>query len=183
MAEDAVWTKDEVVTEATRLRDLFRKMFTDRGSFNAVSYLYASRHPETGVYGKGLILVPSIGSFNQRERDVYANMLRVLGRKVSASGIIFASESWGVDPEYLNTLGSEEAILADYRKYNDLEEHPHRVEHLHMTLEHHRLTGTLAWFARITRDAAGKPSLGEWDEQVWTGRREGRFVNVLPPLN
>ena len=59
MAEDAVWTKDEVVTEATRLRDLFRKMFTDRGSFNAVSYLYASRHPETGVYGKGLILVPS----------------------------------------------------------------------------------------------------------------------------
>jgi len=50
MAEDAVWTKDEVVTEATRLRDLFRKMFTDRGSFNAVSYLYASRHPETGVH-------------------------------------------------------------------------------------------------------------------------------------
>jgi hypothetical protein len=169
MAEDAVWTKDEVVTEATRLRDLFRKMFTNKGSLNAVSYLYASRHPETGVYGKGLVLVPAIGSFNQRERDVYANMLRVLGRKVSASGIIFASESWGVDPEYLNTLGSEE--------------HPHRVEHLYMTLEHHRLTGTLAWFARITRDATGKPSLGEWDEQVWTGRCEGRFVNVLPPLN
>jgi hypothetical protein len=102
----------------------------------------------------------------------------------SAMGVIFASEIWSVDPDYITSIGFEAAQKEMNEWKGGLDKHPHRIEGIWMTLEHHRLTGSITWFARITRDDQGKPTLGEWKEERWPQREgKGRFLHMLPPVN
>lgn len=174
------WTKDEVLEEAKRVRDFLRDRFVKHGEVHAESWLYATRNPETGEIGKSLIIMPNLGEFGPQKRDVFSAMIHKVGEMVAAQGVIFASEIWALDPSYLRTLDPDKAH-AEVKKWTGrLEQHPNRVEQVFMNLEHHEIAGTMAWLATITRDAAGKPTLGEWDEQLWQ-HGTGRFINMLPP--
>lgn len=176
-----MWSKEEVIEESVIVRTSLREKFMEEGELRALTYLFATRNPETKEDGKGIVLVPSLGGFGPDERDVYAYQLRYVARECGATGIIFASEVWMVDPSYQAGLSKEEA-RQEMRKYKSLEDHPKRVEGIWVSLEHHRLSGHLTWFAPITRDPEGKPSLQDWSEQIWS-EGEGRFFGMLPPVN
>ena len=170
------WTKDEVLEEAGTIRDSVRQTFDKHGGLSQMAWLFATRNPETGEDAKGLVLVPSTG------RQGYPDLIRHAGEQSRAVGVVFAVELWAIDPEYQAQIGYE-ASLKEAREWaGKIAKHPHRIECVHVSVEHHRLMNHMTWTARIARDAEGKPSLGEWDEQTWEGS-EGRFTHLLPPVN
>lgn len=182
---DAMWSTEEVLEKAAQVRAMVRHQFEQFGGVVPTTWLYGTRNPKTGAEGadgKGLVIVPNLSAFGRKERDIYADIVRKAAEESKAMGGVSAIEMWFIDPDYLKTLGAEredEEIAAWVGRMKD---HPHRIERVVVNLEHHRLVGQITWFARITRDTSGSPTLGEWEEHHMTSG-SGRLLNMLPPVN
>ena len=184
---DALWTTEEVLEKAAEVREMVRGQFEQFGSIVPTTWLYGTRHPKTGVEGdegKGLVVVPSVGRFGRKERDMYADIIRKAAEDSKAMGVVSAMEMWFIDPDYLHTLGEERANEESVSWIGRIKDHPHRIERVVVSLEHHRLVGQITWFALITRDPdpAAHPSLGDWQEEHMVSGT-GRFVNILRAVN
>jgi hypothetical protein len=182
---DALWTTEEVLEKAAEVRAMVRDQFEQFGAVVPTTWLYGTRHPKTGVEGdggKGLVVVPSVGRFGRKERDMYADIIRKSAVDSKAMGVVTAIEMLFIDPDYLHTLGEERANEEQTSWIGRIKDHPHRIERVVVSLEHHRLVGQITWYALITRDSVGQPSLGDWQEEHMVGGT-GRFVNILPPVN
>ena len=119
----------------------------------------------------GRILFPMyMFPHGDRRNDFVLSDLREDLVEDDARGVATMAEAWMVatDTKTSESLG-------------DLSTHPDRFEAVIVTVEHRDLDGgsPRLWNAKITRDASGKPSLGEWEFQQ--GDAGGRLVGLLPP--
>lgn len=166
------WSKEEVFLAAEKMRQDLRAEFEKVGEVRPRTYLFATKNPETEQEGKGLVFLPAMGRFDEKEKAFYATLLRLAGEACKAQGVIFISEMWMV----------VEQTREEVTKWaGKIHTHPERREALMMSIEHHRI-GTATWIAFITRDAKNKPTLEAWDEKLLSSS-EGRFMHLLPPVN
>jgi hypothetical protein len=89
-------------------------------------------------------------------------------RACESVGVFFFTETWSLDFE----SPEEYEVWKD----RDLSEHPRGYETLYLSLEH-RAFGTHLWQARITRDATGHGTVGEFEQR--DGQFEGRMAGFL----
>jgi hypothetical protein len=178
-ATDTSWTKEELLDAASQFREQAASLFLQDGEHRPMSFLFCTKHPDTGEAMKMTMMIPVVGDFGEDTKDAYSSVLRALAHKTRAVGVIFISEIWMV---VTDTENEEEAV----RKYaGSLASHPQRQEHLMLTCEHSRF-GCRMWVAKIVREGGkpdGKPTLEAWRGDEGFTNRGGRFVHLLPSVD
>jgi hypothetical protein len=173
---DTSWSQEEIFAALDNVRMRASDYFKEHGNHPPLSMIYATRVPMSGQPGKSLVMVPPIVDFDEAGKRLYANMIRACAAAGAAVGIIFISETWHVSVDF----GDEKRLREEYK--GRLHEHPDRGERLMITCEHSRF-GTRTWFAEITRNKAGKPSLGEWQMIPLRAKQQGQFLHLLPQVD
>lgn len=168
-----MWTPEQLRESTEKILAHVRDKFTVDGGIRPVSYLFGTHNPKTGADETSILCAPVFGSFDDEEKDIYANVLRQVAKDSQAIGILFVSEVW--------TLPSELVTEEEIQKCGGrLDDHPNRQEVVYVSFEHQR-NGTTFWTAPIVRENDAV-TLGPWTE-IKMGRRVGRFVDILPQLN
>lgn len=110
-------------------------------------------------------------------KDVYSGAVKQMARELGAVGVLFLSESWTIDTSGLTPAQAEREI----KKWTGrLDQHPRKKEIVFVTFEHIAFDrGSRLWLAEITRDAEGKPILGEFKPLPDADGMVGRFTNLL----
>jgi len=161
------WTTDEVFARCVALRAMARRSFEEDGFHGVITLFFASREGRNGV-----IAVPQMCGIG---KDEYALTLRMVGADPDVSGSVILFEGWHAE------LGQADAKEIA-RWAGRISEHPNRTESVCMILDHQR-AGKHSWRAEITRDADGRPTLGEWREEARPLEERGRFVGLVPGVN
>ena len=105
------------------------------------------------------------------EKDMYSNLVRQVCKKISATFILFVSETWVVEG------AAAEDFQKNRNKYEGVKDHPLAREVISLFYEGEDGFNMFA-NVPITRKEDGKPILGEL-KIVNGAMQEGRFANFL----
>ncbi len=145
--------------------DIARRIFDGQGQLARVAYVEDPR-------GRHLFPVPVPHPSQPRVGDALMRALADVLAANGAVGVAQLAECWTV----ATTAEGRQAMPVD------LADADGRVEVVMVLVEHYDVEGglTRAWRAAITRDAAGRPTLGPW--LLTTGSvASGRMIGLLRP--
>ena len=171
------WLREEFEQLALELRDRSREVFERDGCHIPISFLFATRHPESGRPHAHVMPILSDWDSDE-EKDLFVHALGLVAHRLQAVGLVSIMEMWSsfVDIEGL----SDEEALERVRQAPRPHDAPDRREALFVMVEHSRF-GCRAYQAEILRDSRGKPSLAPWQEP--SGKLGGRFMRILPEVS
>jgi hypothetical protein len=179
---DTSWTAVEVEAEAEMVRSKLSRAYAANkgaGGISTMMFFYASRNPSTREPEKMLILCPDIPIPDvdvEGGRARVGAMLRAVASECEASGVIFVTEAWTLEPPSEIAAQGEKAVRTYFESQGDWSSHPDRKEIVQVQVEHHRI-GVKFWFAYIERDEEGIATLGEW--MLLKTVVGGRFADFL----
>lgn len=171
----------------TGLFPLIRANFEQDGEVLPAFFIFVTLNPNTGeVLAKPeAMLVGDVGAMeNDASKDAYATFLKSLVKTTNAVGIVQVLEAWMFrgTPEDVET----------YRKARargvQIKDMPGAIEVVNVTFEHCQGKGPYLFTAQITRDSAGKGTLGEFeaagDPEVQSGlKNQGRFAGYFRDMS
>lgn len=165
-------TEAGVMGYVSHVKGYLRKKFTKTGKLEAGMICLATMKDGQRLPSPIAVMVARADDLNGHRADA---IYKRLAREMEAAGVLFYGEGWSVDFE-------NDAEHEAWRG-RDWGQHPRAYEFLFLTLEH-RVFDHHAWQAVITRDAEGRPEVGEFIEKDKPKSIGGKFSHFLDfPLN
>lgn len=164
---------------AEGIRAAVRREFEDKGRFDPPrAFLLATRDPKLGLRlpRPGVVIILATFRSNDQKQS-YADRVAEMASRTHALALVQASEGW--TPGNTWTEENLRKAIEHTDAGASLESLPGRGEALLVSYQHHATARTVAWIAKITRDADGKPALGAFQEEV----AGGRFAGLMPETN
>jgi hypothetical protein len=169
-------TKDGIMQFADFILSNVRKTFDEEGRFFALAFVVGRRHPKTGEVFSAPQPIPidisSMGKGNEKDRVLA--FIQNIAKKADGFAVLFISEVW------IKIAKNYTQADIDRMSVNGVEAEPDRQEGIHVVLDHPEVQ--YQWWALITRDAQGHPTLGLFEgNNVAPGTSEGRFSSFIAP--
>jgi len=172
---DTSFTEEQFEEFVQKSLLFLRGVFEQFGSIAPVTLLLGTRDPQTDEpYEERRVLVVSGAFADEDDKDGYADAVRGLAAHSGAVAAVFAAESWRAE---LSPERAEE-VRAQGLQIRDI---PERNEVVAVLVERLGRKHVYGYCAAITRDAAGEPTLQEFEKDG--DAHEGRFVHLLPTQN
>jgi hypothetical protein len=176
--QKSLFTKEGVLELADTLFESARGNFERDGHLVPVAFLLAQRDPETQKPYPRTGVLPVVVDFgpNGDHKSQAIQAVKALGEKADAFAVIWIAEAW------MKTMGKEATQTdLDRMQQNGVEAEADRTECIHAILDHPQLQRM--WVAPITRDSAGKPTLGSFKSaDVAPGVNQfGRLASFIEP--
>lgn len=168
-------TAEGALVYLERAKKEVRAAFEANGYMSLQAIIIGRRNPNDGIYSETPLELSTLAEEIQSHQDKedFIWLTRDLVDDVDACCCIVVMEAWGTKPP--------EGVDRDewFRRYPDFSKAPNRTEEI-MLIFDHIIGKQRLFFAQITRDGSGKPSLGDWVEVEDGTNFGGEFMHIMP---
>ncbi len=167
------WTMEDMDRAIALLKPHVEAELVRTGSIRPITYLFGVRDPQEEQTARTIVPFPTLNSFDNRGKNIYASQVREMAKRIEAKGSIFISEIWT-----MSTVRKPGEKIP--RRAKDLAKDPRAIEKIMFLIEHKPTSSQRQIFATIRRNPNGEPTLEEWIETNLNGVPiAGRFMGML----